>query len=86
MKEKILNQTISIQNLKHNIEKMRHDKITEGDPTAIIQAKSKAELRLFEQKQELSTLEAETKFNDDVFTRKKEYHQTLLQQYRELQD
>lgn len=81
-----MTQTKTIQNLKHNIEEMRHVKITMGDQSALVQAKSNAELKLFEAKQALSTLEAEAEVTNDVFSRKKEYHQTLMQQYHELQD
>lgn len=86
MRDKVLSQTKTIQSLKRGIEDMRHVRVQEGDQSSLIKARSQADFKLFEAKQALSTLEAEAQVNDGFFSRNKEYHQTLLTQYRDLQD
>ena len=65
---------------------MRHVRIQDVDQSTVIKARAQADFKLFEAKQALGTLEAEAQVNNEFFSRNKEYHATLMQQHRDLQE
>jgi hypothetical protein len=57
---------------------MRHQRYQVGDQSGLIKARSQADLKLHEANQELATLKAQDEVNNEVFSKKKEFHNSLL--------
>lgn len=57
---------------------MRHQRIEVGDQSALLKARSNADLKLHEANQELFTLKAQEEVSNEVFSKKKEFHNSLL--------
>jgi len=79
-----MNANRNIQSLRHQIEDMKNSKARQGDSKYLYDEKNKLQLKLIQAKQEFVAVEADYTVKKESYTRNKDYHKSLVQQYEAL--